>query len=233
VAALTFLGLVNRTRRECGLGSSDLTTLSGLTTEQTRFKDWINDGWVDVQLARTDWLWMRGSFSFTTTALLQNYSPSAAGATNFGEWARKTFRCYRTADGVGTEQILPFMEYDTWRNVYAYGTQRSTYTRPVVLTVNPDHSLATGPVPDDVYTISGEYQRCPVSLSADTDTLTGSVNPLPERYQMLVVYKAMKSYAVFSAAQELVDKASREERRLLQQLQIYGLPTITSGPPLA
>lgn len=234
MAALTFLQLVNRVRRECGVSGTELTTLqSGLTTEQTRFKDWVADAWTDIQLAKQDWLWMRTTFSFNTVAGTQTYAPAAAGVTDLGDWVRGSFRCYTTSVGSGDEQILPFMDWQTWRNVYQFGTMRSTQTRPVVLTVMPDRSLATGPVPDGVYTIVGEYIRAPSELSADADTVVNTDNSLPERFQMLVVYRAMKAFATFSTAPELLDRATREERRLMQQLTAYGVPTITSGPPLA
>lgn len=232
--ALTFLQLVNRVRRECGVSGGELLTLqSGLTIEQTRFKDWVNDAWNDLQVMREDWLWMRAQFSFETGAGVQNYSLSDIGATDLGDWQRGSFRCYTTSVGPADEQILPFMEYQTWRNVYLYGTMRTTQTRPVVLTVMPDRTLSTGPVPDGVYTILGEYTRAPVALAADSDAPSTSANPLPERFQMIVVYRAMKAFATFAVAPEIYDRAMREERRLMQQLLSYGVPTITSGPPLA
>jgi hypothetical protein len=234
VAALTFLQLVNRTRRECGLGGADLTTLqTGLVAEQTRFKDWVNDAWIDVQLMRSDWLWMRGTFSFSTVPGITEYTPADAGVTDLGDWVRRTFRCHTTSVGTADEQILPFMDYDTWRDVYQFANMRDTTGRPVVLSILPDRSLGVGPVPDLDYTVSGEYHRAPVSLSADADTPSGTTNPMPERYQMLVVYRAMQAYGVFSAAPELVDRGARQERRLLQQLAVYSTPTIIAGPPLA
>lgn len=234
MAALTFLGLVNRTRRECAVAGPALTTLqSGLTTEQTRFKDWVNDAWLDVQLMRSDWLWMRGSFSFATVDGVQSYTPATVGATNFGDWLRGSFRCYTTSVGTADEQILPFMEWATWRNVYGYGSMRTTETRPVVFTVAPDRSIYTGPVPDGTYTIVGEYHRAPVSLEADADAPSTSANPMPERYQMLIVYRAMQAYGTFAAAPEIINRAAREERRLLQQLAVFSLPTLIHGPSLA
>ena len=234
MAAMSFLELVNRTRRECGVSSSEPVTLqTGLTTEQTRFKDWVNDAWIDVQVSRDDWLWMRGTVQFDTVAGTYNYTPASAGVTNLGDWRRKSFRCWITAQGAPTEQILPFMEYDTWRNVYQFANMRTTQWRPAVFTVMPDRSLSTGPLPDAAYTIYGEYHRAPVSLSADADSPSGSVNGMPERYQMLVVYKAMKAYGMFAAAAEVVERATREESRLMKQLIVFSLPTITSGPPLA
>ena len=66
---------------------------------------------------------------------------------------------------------------------------RTTFSRPTVISFEPDKGIAFGPIPDIVYHINGEYYKKPIEFSADTDTPR-----IPERYHMLIVYKAMQYY---------------------------------------
>lgn len=230
---MNYLALVNRTRRECGASSAALASLSALSTEDTRFKSWVNEAWRDLQLHRPDWDWLRKTASFNTVAAQQNYTLAQANAADQAEWKRDSFRAYLAATGYGDEQILPFMEWGTFRNVYLYGAQRAIVGRPVVFTVKPDHTLALGPVPDAIYGIEGEYFRTVTDLTAETDAPSDAGNGLPDRWHMLVVWMAARMYASFEAAPEVQQRADVETRRLLQRLEFEQLPMLTSGPPLA
>lgn len=227
---MNFLQAVNRAKRECTDKGGDLTTLQGsLTLENQRFKDWVNETWMELQTDNPQWDWMRASFQFDTVAGQQGYTLSQANAADAADWRRSSFRAWTKAVGSSDEQILPFMEYDTWRNVYTFGSMRTTQARPVAMTVKPDRTLAIGPVPDAVYTVVGEYWRAPAEMATDTDTPTG----LADRFHMLLVYGAMEKFSHHEAAPEVYTRASTARKRLKNQLFASGLPILASGPPLA
>jgi hypothetical protein len=50
---------------------------------------------------------------------------------------------------------------------------------------------------------------------------------------MLIVWKALESYALHESAQEVLTRALREGTRLMSRLEADQLPEITYGPPLA
>lgn len=229
---MTFLELVNRARRESGVSGAALSSVatdSALTAEGLRFKYWVIEAWREIQTQHADWNWMRKPVSFNTTAGVNTYAPAACNVTDLGDWKRNSFRAYTTSMGYGDEQILPFMEYETFRNVYLYGNMRTTQSRPVSFTINPaDKSLILGAVPNDDYTVVGEYFKKPVDLSADSDT-----PELPDRYHMFIVYKAMSSYAFYESAPEVLERAQRGEKKMLTLLEFDQMPVLTSGPPLA
>lgn len=229
---MTFLELVNRARLECGVSGAQLTSVatdSALTQEGLRFKRWVNEAWREIQTQHPDWNWMRKQVSFDTVAGQNYYTPAQCNVTDLGDWKRNSFRAFTKAMGYGDEQLLPFMDYETFRNVYLYGNMRSTQTRPVSFTINPsDKSLILGATPPDVYTVVGEYFKKPTDLSADSDT-----PELPDRYQMLIVYKAMIFYAYYESAPEVLERAQRGEKKMLSLLEIDQIPVLTSGPPLA
>jgi hypothetical protein len=230
---VTFLELVNRARVECGVSGPALTSLQGVTAggESARMAAWVNSAWVDIQTAKEDWQWMRESFQFNTTAQQQEYTPAQAGVgSDFGNWKRDSFRCSSVGQNYADEQLLNYMEYTTFRNLYIYGSMRTTYARPVVVSIAPgaDKNLAFGAVPDQAYVIAAEYYKRPYDLVADLDEPN-----IPARFQMAIVYRAMMSYAGYEAAPEVFQRGENEFKRLMNRLNIDQLPTPISGPTLA
>lgn len=230
---MNYLQLVNRTRVECGVSGSNtpLTTLVGVTGENARIANWVNTAWVDVQTAKEDWQWMREPFQFNTVTQQQTYTPTQAGVgSTFGNWKRDSFRCSSVGQNYADEQLLNYMDYTTFRNLYQYGNMRSTYARPVVVSIAPgdDKDLAFGSIPDQPYVIVGEYYKRPYDLTADTDVVD-----IPSRFEMMVVYRAMMYYAGYEAAPEVYQRGELEFKRLMNRLNIDQLPTLVSGPPLA
>jgi hypothetical protein len=225
---MNLLQLVNQARVECGVSGPALTTAVGQTGESGRMVAWVVQAWTDIQTSKEDWLFMRESFDFNTTADVWEYSPTDAGLTDFGNWKRDSFRCASDLTLFRDEQLLNYMEWTTFRNLYRYANMRNTKARPVVVSIMPNKDLAFGSTPDGVYVIDGEYYTQPVTLAADTDTPL-----LPARFHMAIVYRAMMYYAGYEAAPEVMARGDFEYRRLYSRMEIDQLPTLISGPPLA
>lgn len=227
---MNFLQLINRARQECGVTGPDLTTVTGLTGESLRFYNWINSAWVDIQTAHEDWQFMRLPFQFTTTAAQWEYTPTQVGVgTTFANWKRDSFRASTPTANYGDEQLLNFMEWNTFRNLYQYANMRNTTARPVVVTiVPPSKNLGFGAIPDQQYVIVGEYYRKPTEFTSATQE-----PDLPPRFHLMIVYRAMMFYAGYEAAAEVYQRGELEFKRLMSRLEIDLLPDIISGPPLA
>jgi hypothetical protein len=225
---MNLLQLVNQARVECGVSGPTLTTTVNQSGESGRMVAWVVQAWTDIQTSKEDWLFMRNSFDFNTTANVWEYSPTAAGLTDFGNWKRDSFRCASDLTLYRDEQLLNYMEWTTFRNLYRYANMRNTTARPVVVSIMPNKDLAFGSTPDGIYVIDGEYYTQPVTLAADSDTPL-----LPARFHMAIVYRAMMYYAGFEAAPEVMARGDFEYRRLYSRMEIDQLPTLISGPPLA
>jgi hypothetical protein len=228
-----YLQLVNRARVECGVSGArtPLVTVQGLTGESARLANWVNSAWGDIQTSREDWQWMRAPVEFNTVTQQQTYSPAQAGiGTTFANWKRDSFRCSSVGQNYSDEQLLNYMDYTTFRNLYQYGNMRTTYARPVVVSIVPgvDKSLGFGSIPDQPYVITGEYYTRPVDLVDDID-----VPAIPERFHLLIVYRAMMFYGGYEAAPEVFQRGEVEFKRLMNRLDIDQIPTPVSGPPLA
>lgn len=224
------LQLINRARQECGVTGPDLTTITGLTGESARFLNWINAAWVDIQTAHEDWQFLRETFQFNTVAGQWQYTATDAGVSaTFGNWKRDSFRASSVGASYGDEQLLNFMDWDEFRNLYQYANMRNTQARPVVVTiVPPDEDLGFGSIPDQAYVVVGEYYKKPAEFTTATEEPT-----LSAKFHPMIVYRAMMFYAGYEAATEVYQRGELEFKRLMNRLEIDQLPDLVSGPPLA
>jgi hypothetical protein len=225
---MTLLELVNKTRVECGVSGPPLASVQNQTGESARVVSWVQQAWIDIQTSKEDWLFMREPFTFNTVAQQWEYTPTQAGLTDFANWRRDSFRCSSVGQNYSDEQLINYMDWSTYRNLYRYGNMRTTYARPVVVSITPDKNLAFGSVPDQAYVIDGEYYVKPVEMTQDSDAPN-----IPDRFQMIIVYRAMMYYAGYEAAPEVMARGEFEYKRLYSRLEIDQLPTVVNGPPLA
>ncbi len=224
----TFLQGTNLTRLECGITSGDISTLVGVTGKNLQIKNWYNRAWQDVQRVHANWEWMRSSFSFATVASQQEYTAAQAGATNYGKWMPETFRNRITSQGYTSELWLEEWDWETFRNTYVFGAQRTVTGRPVVFAIKPNKSIMVGPLPNATgYTFTGDYFTSALALSADTD-----VPGLPDQFVDIVMHKAKMYYGAEESAQEVYESGLQDYTRMLVELECDQLPDINLGGPM-
>jgi hypothetical protein len=232
---MNLIQLVQRVKREAGITGATPTTTVGQVEEINRVTGWVVSAWNDLQTLHSEWEWMRHPFHFTTTAQVNSYAYSVitdddAGSViaNFGNWKRDSLRKYLVSVGTSGEMLLPFQDYDTFRNMYLFGTMRTNYAAPAVFTVDPQKRILLGNSPDAQYYINGEFYRSAVSLANDTDS-----PDMPNQFHEILVWKALAHYGMYEAAAEAVSRARDEYPRWLARLEADQLPKITWGAPLA
>jgi hypothetical protein len=227
----TFLQLVQQLRQEVGASGTGPTTCQNQAGESKRLVDWINQAWMEVQEVHPDWDWLRKTFSFQTTAQQPSYTAAYAGLTDFGIWKKSSLRGYITSMGYSNEMVMPWVDYEVYRNLYQYGNMRTTYNRPVCFSIGPLRDLWLGAVPDGVgYTILGDYYSTPQPFVNDTDTPPAA---FPDRFWMLIVHKAKTYYALYEENPELFATATADYMRLLGKLENDQLPPIGYGESFA
>jgi hypothetical protein len=222
---MTFLELVQRTRRECGISGDGPVTTVDQVREMKRLVDWVSQAWVDIQNARSDWEFMWESFTFPTVAGQREYTAAGLGLTSFKKWRHDSFRLYLQSAGAATETFLDyFQSFANFRNYYLVGSQQLVRARPLDITVTPERKLWLGPVPNDIYIVSGEYYRKAQVLADDAD-----VPDIDEDYHMLIVYGAMKKYGMFEVANEQITAAREESATLANRMLLEYTPNIELG----
>ena len=227
----TFLQLANTLRIEAGVSGPALTTCQGQSGEMLRLVNWIAGAWMDIQRKHTDWEWLRLKFSFQTNIVTnqQIYAPlTDCGIANFGDWKRDSLRIYTTSIGYGNEMILPFCDYDDFRNLYMYGSNRANYMRPSMYSVDPQKNIVLGGPPDLTgYTINGEYYQVATPLVNDAD-----VPILDSQYHDAIVWKALIKYGEYEAAEDALSRGKAEYGDLIAKMEANRLRTVTFGEPL-
>lgn len=224
---MTFLQLCQRLRQEAGVSGVGPSSVVNQAGEMRRLVDWVNTAYEDIQLTRTNWMWMRGEFSFNTTANDYDYSAAEAGiASRFNMWDVNTLKAYRTSIGLSNESALSELDYASYRRAYLTGAQSTG--NPVVFSIAPDRKLLLGAKPDDVYTISGQYWKAPQTLIADAD-----IPEMPIEYHMLIVWRALEIYGLYEVASECVLRGKQSAFRYMNRLEMNQLPDVTFAGPLA
>lgn len=223
---MNFVQLVESLRVECGVSGAPLTTIMSVGGELLRLRNWIIAAWNDIQTKHTDWNFLRANFQFNTTASKQSYSLADAGVPTLDTWNQESIWLYDPAIGISDERPLGRMSWEHFRRMYMMGSQIPA--KPIAFTINPlDKSISFGSLPDSAYTIVGECWTEPVALFNDADTPA-----MPAKFHQLIVYEAMKKYAGYEAASEVMARAESEGKVLWNQLVIQQLPQVRIGGAL-
>ena len=211
---MTFLELANRLLSESNISGSGLVTTVNQKGEYKQAVDYINTAYQDIQSIHPYWDFLRKDLSFNTIAGVNNYLDTSIGITDLGDWSIYDMRVYLTANGISSEQYLIPVEWDDFRADFMFGSTREQTGMPTHITVKPDKSLLFYPIPNDVYSISGEYYREPFTFLLDADKPAFQTS-----YHMIIVWRALMFFAAQMNAQELYVLGNTEFRRYLFRLE--------------
>jgi hypothetical protein len=221
---VNYLQIVQRLHRESGRSTAAPTTVVGANERHARLFDWAADSWRDLQGER-DWRWMRASLDVALTIDQKVYTGAGLGATRFGRW-RQQDREYSPGiyiDGsINTLQELEFLQLDEFNRQWVY---RNDYaSQPLNWTVDNDNQLLIGPKPALAYKLRVDYWKSASELAADADT-----PDMPERFHMLLVWRALQEVAKFDAAPEVLARAEKnysdlKGRMLFDQARLPRMP---------
>lgn len=182
----TFLQLVNDVGRESGtMGQQTLGTVTGASGRWLKVVHWTRQAWEMIQRDRSDWLFLRTTFSAPLTVGQSRYTAAELGITDFGSWPRdigasRRFTLYDPAIGRGDECRLTHLPYEQWADSFDIGVTDAN--RPTVYTFDSERSFCVGSPPDKAFVVRGSYRRAIQSLTADTDEPIIS----PDLHQIIV-----------------------------------------------
>lgn len=224
---MTYLGLVSRLRRECGVTGSNPATVSTLSGEMLRLSNYVNQAWMDIQTLHSDWEFMKQDVSFVTQAGKQKYSTIEMQVASFGKYKQDSFTIYTFGDPTD-ERPLPFLDYDDFRYMFMYGSRRTSTNKPVCFSLNGQKDFMLGETPDKQYQISGEGYAMPTEMVNDTDRPA-----MPGKFHMAIVYGAMMLYGQYEAAPEVHGMGEAQYSKIIAKLANDQLPEMRFGAPLA
>lgn len=224
---MTYLQLVQRLRQECGVSGTGPNTTVNLSGEMARLASWIRSAWMDIQRLHPDWEFMRQPFEFVTKDGQQKYTPTEMLINSLASFKRDSVRLYRLESGVNDEWMLPYMDYDSFRDLYMMGSSRNIKQKPNVFTLDSQRNMLLGHTPEAQYVVSGECYAMPTEFKNDDD-----MPAMPSQYHMLIVYRAMMNYGQYEAAPEVFQQGFGEYKQMLTRLAMDQLPRMTFGAPL-
>ncbi len=222
----TFLDLVQRAHSECSVQGSAPTDIADAVGVNLSLFYWVNESWKWLQGLRPDWHFMhRSDLSFATVAGQIEYTPTQAGITAGAvtAWIPSRFRMYLTSAGQASEVQMQCHEYREWIDIYNISSLRTAQRVPYNFSVAPNMSLMIE-CPLVGYTITGEYYAGVDGFEAETDVPTG----LDAEDRMILVYKAMEFYANDQNAPEVLATAQKEQKRILNRLDIRRLDRLVT-----
>jgi len=210
---VTFLELCQRLRQEVGAAGSGPASVSSQHGEYARLVSWVQQAWREIQLERHRWRFAWAEASIETAPDFRTYSPPA----DLDEWDESTLMC------AGNQ--LKAWPWGEFRKRYAFDSGQES---PGAITRKPDGTIILDASPAaENQPLTFEYWRTPQVL-----TEGGDVPRLPERYHMVIVYRAMLYYALYENAPEVAQAARNGESTILTEMEKLELPAmdIFGGP---
>ena len=187
-----------------------------------------------IQNLHADWRWLQKTFSGDTTSGAAQYTSASWSISKLRDWARddlvtgyQPHTIYLTATGVSDESTLREISWHQWRTRYGRGTQ--TNNKPSEYAISPAGEFSLGPIPDDTYTVRGEFRERATVLAAD-----GDIPAMPAAFHDIIVWKALMLLAEFDEATEQRATAELKYVTMLEDLERDQLPIVSlGGDPIA
>jgi hypothetical protein len=198
-----------------GTGPSSVTSTS-LSEEENAVVRYIANADQDVQSRWFDWDFLWSEASITAISGTSTLTSSNTGfPTALGNWKLDSIVWDKSSDSY---QILEYMEWNSYREMYKYGTIDSDV--PEVYSIKPNNDLDLYPTPNAATVISAEYWATPTVLAADAD-----VSAIPPRFHKIIIARAKMYYAENEDAPEVMAGAVAEFEDLLDKLEADQLPS--------
>lgn len=211
---MNYLALLQRLHSETLRSTAAPAAVTGLTGRNERLKNALDDAWLEVQSER-DWRWMRATTDAALTIDLQTYAPADLGiVSRFGRWRHEDDDYCPVLYIAGSPNSLWHLSQrglDDFRQLYIYRTQGSS--TPIAFSIDEADQLLLGPAPAAAYKLRAEYWKEPLVLAADDDE-----PDMPDRFHMLLVWRALMDIARSDAAPELLSRAETNYGNLHDKL---------------
>jgi len=208
---MDFLALCQRTVLESGISETGPSSVTGQTSDLLRIVNWVNDAWFELQASRNQWKWMLKSTEVPVVIGKHKYQlPSDVKNTLSDTLCLNGQRLYE----------LPIPAHNCNDNLPT--------SRPTGYYLNYKDEIVLSSIPDQNYTLSFEYFCKPELLKENLST-----PDMPEEYHMIIVWAALKEYAMYDEAPELYQKGENNFTKILTRLENNMLPSLQLAGPLA
>jgi len=197
MAKSTYLQLVNRTIRECGISGGTASAVTGQVGILQKVVVWVSEADLYIQRSLRDWNFLYATYTVNTVPTSADYVKPA----DVGTWDLDSFYL---DFGTTSAQKLTILDYLDWRkSVGAFGDVQTV--SPSYISVRPNGDLILSPIPSIVRSLHAEYWALPTKLVASTDT-----SAIPEQFEDVIVHRAKVLYAQHEEAGDMLQLATTE-----------------------
>ena len=223
---MNFLQLAQRVYQEGGI-SGEIISVQNQNGESQRVVNWVASAYNEI-LNDQGMVWNflhptavvklevgKGEYTFDELNLAQGV-----------QWDTRSMRV-AVADNLADETFQLHRGFPQFRDYWLFSSRRTVQSRPLNASVDFSTHLRIAPLPDQPYNLVLEYQIMPEPLVDNED-----VPVIPDRFQMAIVWKALRHYGMYEAAPEVVSRADLEYRALIQHIYNDQSPEVIVGSPM-
>jgi len=206
---MTYLELCQKMVRDLGLQNT-VASVAEQTGMAAKIVDWVADADEYIQSLWQDWRFLWSQHSVSTIASTREVT----APTDLGTWDKDSLYLNYTSDDYVHLDELDYLE---WRSLYRQGTQ--TDDEPSQFVVLPNNNIYLEPAPDGVYTLTADYWKVPVRLTANN-----SKSPIPDRFERIILAQAKIYYSEHDEFPTVYELATAEFAKIYAQLKSAELP---------
>lgn len=207
---MTFLELSRKLRQYCGGSGTGPASVVDQVGENALWVQWVNQAYLEIQNERYNWSWRWAE---------------ASQAVAIGQAVHDTLGSrIDLATVYLDDSLLRCLDYREFR--FDYKMLKAGVV--TAFSVRPDHKLVFNAIPESAGTLTYEYYKDAELMSANDD-----VPLIPERFQDLVIYKAMMLYAGYENAPEVYQNGMSHYEHMLANMSAEQLPAMSFAGPLA
>jgi len=213
MAKSTYLELVNRTVRECGISGGTTSSVTGQIGILQKMVVWVAEADLYIQRSLRDWNFLHSTYSVNTVSAVADY----VKPTTVGTWDLDSFYL---DFGTSSAQKLLKLDYLDWRrSIGAFGDVQST--APSYIVIRPNGDLILSAIPSTVRGLYAEYWALPTKLVAGTDT-----SAIPEQFEDVIVHRAKMLYAQHEEAIDMLKAAATDYELSYKDLMSNQAPNL-------
>lgn len=207
----TFLALVQQFYKyEVGFSGAAPTTVVNQQNQRGKAVYFIAEADYQIQTRWLDWDFMWEQWSRATEVGTATYS----APTDLRTFDKESFWLDYTTDSA---QNLDYLPYKVWRRHFGDGSK--TNALPDQYTVKPDGTVLLESPPDAIYTLTADYWKKAVKMTADTDT-----SNIPVDFERIILARAKMMYAEHFKDPEMLRTSAPEYGSMLKKLESSELP---------
>lgn len=223
---MNFLQMCQRVYQEGGI-SGNIASVQNQSGEALRVVNWVKSAYQEI-LNDQGLVW---NFQHPTVVVKLVPGQGEYTFADFNlpagvQWDTRSMRV-ALADNLADETFLLGMRFPEFRDYWLFSSRRTVVSRPLNASVDFSTHLRIAPLPDQAYNLVMQYQAQPAPLLDD-----GDVPVIPDRFQMAIVWKALRHYGMFESAPEVAGRAEHEYKTIMQHLYNDQSPEVIVGGPM-